>query len=120
MKTFFASLIVFFLLIAIIVANYFYVNHTASVLSDMLEALPDCENAEAQTEALLAYWSREEGCLGLSIPFEELQQAANVFLELHHAAREKDRYEFEKYRLLAENAVDDLRRLEEFKINNLL
>lgn len=120
MKTFFASLTVFLFLITIIISNYFYVNHTASVLSEMIASLPNCEDAEAQTEALLAYWSREEGCLGLSIPFEELQQAANIFLELHHAAREKNSYEFEKYRLLAKNAVDDLRRLEAFKINNLL
>ena len=120
MKTFFASLFVFFALIGLIVWNFVYVRHTTDALAEMIASLPDCESAEAKTEALLAYWSREEGYLGLSIPFEELQQASDVFLSLHHAAREKDGYEFEKYRLLAKNAVEDLGRLEEFKINNLL
>ena len=120
MKTFFASLIVFFLLIATISTNYFYINRTTSNLSERIATLPDCENAEDDTKALLVYWSQEERFLGLSVPFEELQQTKDVFLSLHHAAREKNGYEFNKYRLLAEDAIEDLQRLEKFKLENLL
>lgn len=119
MKSVFASLLIFFCLLFLIIWNYFYVNRTAAEMEQQLRSLPSAAQALTAVEALEAFWEREHPFISLSVSMTEVRNMTTVLTELRHAAAVQEENDFERCRSLALVGVEQLRRLEQFTLGNL-
>ena len=119
MKTFITSLCLFALLIGAILFNCAFVQRTVTELEGALRALPECEEALADVQALEAYWDKCHNELSFSISFSEIKAMDDCIIRLRVAAEQRERYEFELARADAFDAVDHMHRLERFSLDGI-
>ena len=119
MKTFYATLAAFSLLITLTVCNYFYINRVADTLLLKTRELPPCEDATAAAEALFDYWEECEPFVGLSVSYQYTAKMREHLLELKSAAEAGEATEFSQSRARLYGAIEGIRRLECFSIDSL-
>lgn len=119
MKVFWFSISLLLLLIVIIGVNCVYINNVANRLKNDVEALSsvDCQK---EAEALLEYWEKEEDWVGLSVGYTVVDRIKEQILLLRNAAMRGDEQGFSAARTLLLDAVEDMRRLEQFSLGSLL
>ena len=120
MKTFYASLIVFFLLLALIACNGHYVKRTTAELETMLS---EHLQMPAETDALQKIeeaWQKRKRVLSLSVSFEEMRALDEQLLAMRAAVTTDSAADFETARLLAIEALVRIREPEELSIDNLI
>jgi hypothetical protein len=120
MKTFYASLVLFLLLILAIACNAVYVQHVAGELERQLRELPPCERADEALQDLERYRRRHVGRLGLSVPDERLNRLQELLLDLQIATAARSASAFERARRMAIETVLEIRRAELPSFGNLL
>ncbi len=120
MKTFFIAIAIFALLLGVIVWNSFFINRTMDTMEAALEALPACESAAGALEDLETYWEKRHALIACSISFDEINQMDTCLAQMRAATQQKDALQFETGRLLAQRAVEDMRRLERFAFDCIL
>ena len=116
MKTFYASLAAFALLIALIVCNGIYVRRTTAELEMLLSKGADA-TAFSKAESK---WQEHKRLLSLSVSYEEMRELDNQFLAMRAAKNTNSTVTFEKARLLAVESLAHIREFEEFSIDNLI
>ena len=119
MKTFYASLIVFVLLLALISVNAVFIHRTAGDLETQLRELPSCEAAEHAVAQLEAYWNKRKAWIGFSVPATKMEEMSNHITELRNAAEQQDCKDFELARSLTLETLWRIRHHEKFTAENL-
>ena len=120
MKTFWCSLVVFLLLLGAITVNYFYVNRTADELLRLTDALPDDPQEAAQAlNELSDYWDSHRDWLGMSVSYLELNHVGELIVSMDINREQGETAEFLRCRALLSPAIDEVRRLEQFKVWNV-
>lgn len=120
MKTFYASLITFFLLLSLIIYNGSYVKRTTAELETLLSEhtqMPAGTDALQKTEDV---WQKSKKVLSLSVSFEEMREIDEQLLSMRAAVTADSAADFEKARLLAMEALARIRESEELSIDNLI
>ena len=120
MKTFYASLIVFFLLLALIVCNGVYVRRSTAALEEMLSALSQMPTDVDSLTEIEEAWQEKRKPLSLSVSFEELRALDEQFLSMRAAVTTGEAAEFERARLLAAKTLAHIREFETLSIDNLI
>ena len=120
MKTFYTALCVFLLLCLAIICNVLFISQTAGRLTDMLNTLPTCEEAESEFEKLDAFWQRRRTAVSLSVSFDEIKDMDNCITSMRSALKSGDEKEFESEKALALNAVCRIQRLERLSLENIV
>jgi len=120
MKAWIASLCLFLLLLAAIVGNAIYIHRVAEHLCGITDALcfegPDTEDA---LNELASYWERHRSFVALSIGYRELDHVCETMISLRTAYDTRNASDFECYRQLLSDAVQEIARLERFSVENL-
>lgn len=119
MKVFVASLILFVLLLGVIWWNYIFINSTADEMNRKVTALPSCAEAEEAVDALADYWEKRSAIAGLSVSYEVLYEVEENLSDLRSAATQNEEFEFEAARARVIVSIRQLRRLEQFSIENI-
>ena len=119
MKTFWAALIIFGLLLLLIAGNAVFIHHTATELEDRLSDLPPCAEATDAVNDLQAFWQKRQEWVGLSVSYEEIRKLDECIIEMQSACAQGEESDFETAKCLAFSAVAYIRRLERFSPENL-
>lgn len=118
MRGFIAALLIFGLLICGIILNCTYITNTCETLQEKISALPPAKEARAATDALCAYWQAEQHKIGISVSLSTLDKLDTIFAELDYAATFGNEAAFEKCRVLALQAVKEIKSNEGFVPHN--
>ncbi len=119
MKSFWISLVLFLLVIAGIAGNIVYIRHCADYMKNAAErVLLDEESGDTLTE-LENFWEKNRKYIGLSVSYREVDHLCEMLISLRWAYDIKDEEELIKYRLLVQDAVKEIERLEQFSVENL-
>lgn len=119
MKTFYAALVLFAILLGAVALNFYHINHVADELNRQLEALPACEEAQEALDGMYVYWEAHKKCASLSISYEVLYQMEENITDMKSAVAKKEDSEYEKARALMSISIKQMRRLEKFSIENI-
>ena len=120
MKTFYATLAVFALMLGLIVWNACHIHQTANELTAQLDAMPQCEQSLAALDALSAYWEKERRVLALSTAFEDIAALDDCITEMRTAAALGEEAEYIKSRAIAYNIIARIRRIEQCSLDSVL
>lgn len=122
MKSFLLSLLLLVALILGVTWNNLYIHDVFATMNGLLDAVPEVGEADctAACERLSAEWEKHTDRVGLSVCFNVLDRVSEQTDLLLAAASCGDRYGFEAARVLLRDALEDMRRLEQFSIESLL
>ena len=119
MKAFIISLLLFLLLIGCIILNTVFLNRSADHFRALAMAIETPENRRESLEELAATWEKQKKWIGLTVSFRELDHFGEIITQLHWAYEQKNEQEFQKYRSLFLDAIEEITRTERFSIENL-
>ena len=120
MKTFFATLGVFVLLLALIVINCLYISHTMRVLEQQLLALPYASERVSAVDELERFWKTNRTLVGISVSYNDIREMEKCLIQMRTAATQEDELSFENARMQALCELQHMRRLERFSAENML
>jgi len=114
MKSYFATLAVFAVLLIGIIANTVYINRTVTEMNACIDALPsfDAPNSERELEKIIELWGSKQPIVCLSTPLESVESVTDCFRDMEHARASKDKAEYEVARSRASNLMRRIARLE--------
>lgn len=119
MKTFYVSLLLLALLIAVIFLNTAFVQSTTGEMLRMLADLPPCDGAAEAVNALAAYWEEHKTAVGLSANEDALLDLETRLAELASAVEQKQASDFATATRLTRRAILRIRDAERFTADNL-
>ena len=90
MRTFYAALIAFSLLIGGVCANAVYVGHTTAALQQRITALADAKNASAALSEVEEFWCRHKAAIAFSKHGECIREMEQSLNELSKAVKQAD------------------------------
>ncbi len=122
MKSLAVTVILLIVMIACIVWNYFYINQTADEMNKILEAIPDITspNCEQKAHQITEYWQSRTDMVGLSVGYSALDRISEQCKLLLSSIHCGDSYGYHEAITLLRDAIEDMRRLEQFSVSNLL
>lgn len=122
MKVFWISIILLTVMLSGIAWNYSYINNVANEMISMLDALPDAEDEASPTAAreIVDFWEARADYVALSVSYNVTDRVSEQAVTLAACAACGDRYGYRTALALLRDAVGDMRRLEQFSIENLL
>ena len=122
MKQVLIVLVLFGLMIGGIVWNGIYINKEGSRISADLKNLPETPGKEAveMARSLEKDWKKQSKFVGLSVGAASMDRVSESLAQLVAAAECGDLYGYVAARALLLDVVDDLPRLERFRIDNLI
>ena len=121
MKSMIATTLLLIALIVTMAINFFFVNHITDRMTEMISSLPDIGSEEcvAATRQIQQYLESKENLIGLSVGYTTLDRACEQTVLLVSCSEARDVYGFQSARALLLDAVNDIRRAEQFSIGNL-
>lgn len=122
MKSLLISLLLFSVMLGGIAANAVYINNVATEMNRLLSDLPDIgeEECSRATLDICEYWERNIPYVGLSVGYTVVDRVSEQAATLAACAACNDFFGFRTALALLQDAVGDMRRLEQFSIGNLL
>lgn len=121
MKSLITTVILLILMLSVTVINFLFINQTADEMVDRIDALPAFGEAQSvpAAESLLRFWESRSATVTLSVGYTTADRVTEQAKLLLGAARIKDLYGYETALTLLTDAIEDMRRLEQFSIENL-
>lgn len=121
MKTFVFSLVLFTLMISCITINYFYINRFADELFVMVAEAPKVgfEGCYSAVSKIDDYWEANRDIAHLSVNYAELNRVSEAISSMKAFATASNSSEYENARRLLLSAIEKIRRLESFSLNNI-
>jgi len=118
MKSFWVSVLIFCLLIAIIAWNSVYIHRVCKDLTETAEALPTCGEGAAALAALTEKWEQESTYMELSVSHHSIDKINDCLYEWQSAVRAGDEAEYERCRYLFLSVINQILRAEGVTISN--
>ena len=120
MKTFYATLSTFALLLVMICANAFYIKSTARELTVRILPFLNEDYTEAEIAALGAYWEKQRTLVGLSVPAEAVFAIDEHLTEMRSALACHSKDDMDTAARLALDAVSRMKCIEGFSLDAVL
>lgn len=122
MKGFVITLILFIILSITIISNYAYVNKVHDNMHEMLNELTDEPSEENGViiQKLIEYWKNKSTLLSISVSYREIDNLTNAIAALSSANESGDVSQLLLYKVLTQNAINAIMRLEKISIKNIL
>ena len=119
MKAFWISLILFSLLLVGIFWNAHYVRESESYLTELVVSLGDAEEREESMDELEEFWEKNKKLFGLSVGFRDIDRVSEIITSLRWAQDYGLEAEFQKYRTLLLDAIEEITRNEKLSLGNI-
>ena len=121
MKSLIATIVLCCLMILAATANFMYVNHISNEMLEMLSHIPSIDDPACleKIDALYAKWEKHAPFVGLTVGFLTVDKLTEYCQTLRSCAQVGDVYGYYTALTLLQDAIDDVRRLEKFSIENL-
>lgn len=120
MKAFWASVILFGVMLFFIGWNAIYIQDSAERIRAFAEEMKHLENRQIALLELDAFWEKHQNLIGLSVSFRETDHLSEMIDCLVWAQNVENEEEFQKYLILLLDAADEIERADRFSIGNLL
>ena len=111
MKAVWTSVILLIILLIGVFWNAHYIQSTSKKLYESADALTI--NSEDTLHSLEAFWAKNKNLLGISVSFRILDHFGEILSGLRWAKNVNDVKEFERYRLLLCDAIEELEHAEQ-------
>ena len=121
MKSMITTTVLLVTLILTVTFNFFYINSITEQMEKMIFSMPEIgtEECVAAAREIQQYLESKEAVIGLSVCFATLDRACEQTVLLVSCSEARDVYGFQSARALLLDALDDMRRAEQFSIENL-
>ena len=119
MKAFWASVILFGVMLILIIGNAAYIHETTDRIRLFDSALDNRSDRAEVLSDLNTFWSARRRIISLSVGYEQLDHLTETIDCLRWADSISDEAEFERYRILLRDAIDEIERTENFSVENL-
>ena len=119
------SLIVTVILCSIMIlaatTNFIYVNNLADAMIEIVDTLPDINEPMCveKVNELYQKWTKHSPIIGLTVGFTTVDKLSEHCQTLLSCAKVGDVYGYYSTLTLLYDAIDDIRRLEQFSVSNL-
>ena len=102
-------------------ANFVYVNRVSDAMNEFVDAIPNVGDplCVEKTTALCQIWEENAPLIGLSVGFQTIDKLSEHCYTLRSCAEVGDVYGYYTALALLKDSIDDVRRLEQFSIENL-
>lgn len=121
MKSLIVTIVLFCIMVLAATANFIYVNHLADAMTEIAAALPSVDEPMCveKADALCRLWEKHSPIVGLTVGFLTVDKLSEHCQTLRSCAEVGDVYGYYSTLSLLYDAIDDVRRLEKFSIDNL-
>lgn len=119
MKSFFISVILFIIIIVAVILNAVYVSYVSRRLSDFCDALSDKKSSAALIKELQSFWEKHRPWLSFSLDNAQTERIEKIIRSLELSTKHGEEYDFEKNRMLLEEASREIGRLERLRAENI-
>lgn len=116
------TILLFSILLASIILNFFYVEHTINYMKQMvysLSAFPSEENTQIINN-MEETWNKHSIFLSLSVSSEDIEDFNDTLTSLKASNMSNNVYQYKIDIELLFNAIEEVGRLEKFSIKNIL
>ena len=120
MKTFFAALAVFALLLTMIAVNACYIRRTADKMEAALSPSDKPLDASEALAGLETLWKEHRNTFGLSVSQDEIRTLDREIIKMRVALQAGAETEFTRARELALESIREMRQMERFSLFNLI
>lgn len=118
MKSLIFSAILFFSLIALVVGNSLYIHSVCNDALSILNTLsPDDEEGVSE---LCAFWHKHSLIFGISIHNSQIERMNELTEALKSAVAKRDGAEFQEYRSLLTELLEELQKNEEISFQSII
>lgn len=102
-------------------ANFIYVNRVADEMVEFIDSIPDVGEplCVEKTDELCRKWEKNAPIVGLTVGFLTVDKLSEHCQTLRSCAEVGDVYGYYATLALLKDSIDDVRRLEQFEIENL-
>lgn len=116
MKSFVFAFLLFALVVGTIVCNALYINKVANDLTEQLDAMPDIGDTRCAVAAnrFYQFWIDKSDFIGLTVSYPILDRITEQAALLSATAQCRDFYGYRSALALLYDAIEDMRRLEDF------
>ena len=121
MRSLIATVILCCIMILAATANFIYVNNLADAMVEIADAMPDIGEPMCvqKAEELCKKWEKHSPIIGLTVGFTTVDKLSEHCQTLRSCAEVGDVYGYYATLTLLYDAIDDVRRLEQFSVSNL-
>ena len=121
MRSLIATIVLCCIMILAATANFIYVNHLTNAMTEIAAALPSIDEpmCAEKADALCRLWEKHSPIVGLTVGFLTVDKLSEHCQTLRSCAEVGDVYGYYSALSLLYDAIDDVRRLEKFSIDNL-
>lgn len=121
MRSLIATIVLFGVMILAATANFVYVNRVADAMDEFIGAIPDVSEplCVEKVAELCRIWEKNAPLVGLSVGFLTVDKLTEHCYSLLSCAEVGDVYGYYTYLTLLKDSIDDVRRLEQFEVENL-
>lgn len=122
MRGFIITTILFSILLVAIFLNVFFVKITIRSMKESINSLTDhpSEENELILNHFLKDWNKNTTWLSLSVSYDDIQELTDMIDALKAANTARNLNQFQIYVELLLNSIDEIGRLEELSIKNIL
>ena len=119
MKAFWASVILFGVMLFCIAGNAAYIHGCTNEIHTLVSELDDPSGRQVTLARLDELWKKQQRILTLSVGYEKINRLTEMLDCLWWAHSVKDEAEFELYRILLTDAIDEIERADILSGENL-
>jgi hypothetical protein len=121
MRSLIATIVLVFAMVLAATLNFIYVNRIADEMTSLADALPSINdpNCVKKTDELCRKWEKNAPLVGLTVGFLTVDKLSEHCQTLLSCAEVGDVYDYHAALTLLQDSIDDVRRLEQFEIENL-
>lgn len=121
MRSLIATIVLCCVMILAATANFIYVNHIADAMTELADSLPDINEPMCVEKAdkLCQKWEENAPFVGLTVGFLTVDKLSEYCQTLRSCAEVGDVYGYYAALTLLQDSIDDVRRLEQFSVENL-
>ncbi len=119
MKVFWASIILFSALLSCVIFNACYIQKLEDRVTYFIDSLEKPVSRETHLSELEAYWYSHRDWLSLSVAYREVERLNELITEMRWAHEEQKEEEFQKYRSLFSDAIQEIADSEKISFNSV-
>ncbi len=119
MKSLIAALILFFVIVALIIANSFYVRNVCNSMTELCEVIQNSPEHQKEVELLGMLWQKHHPFLDLSINANELELMNEFVAGLVASANAERPADIKKYCTLITELCEEFKRHEGISLQSL-
>lgn len=120
MRSLIATIVLCCLMFFAATANFIYVNRIADAMTEIAKSMPSLDDPMSieKADELCKKWKKNAPIIGLTVGFLTVDKVSEYCQTLLSCAKVGDVYGYYSTLTLLKDSIDDVRRLEQFSVEN--